>query len=118
MNNAISLAEWELTLDAATASLMSYTRASIHNYVISGQPLGGFLTAVFSNDLMKALRLADEHNRMGIHHYITVLSNVPALCWGNPKRVQIWSKIRGIEGLMEMDPEKRARCVRYLESVK
>lgn len=60
-------------------------------YVAARRPMGGFLTAVASNDLMQACRRADPVNRFIIWNIVDFFTlYVTSDCWGTPERVAAW----------------------------
>lgn len=67
------------------------TKEQIDNYVEHKIPPGGFLYAVLSNDLMKAVMKADDRN---IHCLLDIMrylyNDTPSGCWGSPKEVKEW----------------------------
>jgi hypothetical protein len=73
---------------------------SIKAYIEVGQPVGDFLTALLSNDLMKAVSRADDNNQRNLVAWCKWLYNeAPALCFGSPEKVKLWLSHRGLEGL-------------------
>lgn len=76
-----------------------YMRGGIIRYVMSGIPPGGFLTAVFANDLMEAVGKADNVNQRNLVNYARFLYNyVPSNCKGSYETVDAWVKSGGING--------------------
>lgn len=68
-----------------------HCRNSVRAYIEEHKPLGGFLTAVFSNNLVEAFGKADRVNSAYIRDYANFLYNeVPLSCWGNRKMVEAW----------------------------
>jgi hypothetical protein len=66
------------------AGIPDLARESILAYVFTGAPLGGFLLAVFSNQLMQAGIIADPDNERLWRAYSLILMNhVPADCHGS-----------------------------------
>ena len=82
-----------------------HMRGGIDRYLDEGIEPGGFLTAVFSNQLVEALGAADLENTMQIKEYGYFLYNeVPSRgsttpCWGSPEIVSNWVKLGGFKGL-------------------
>jgi len=69
------------------------TREAIDRYVADHCPVGGFLTAVLSNDLRSAVGQADDENLAHLPDIVCYLHwEVPASCWGSPKAVEKWLK--------------------------
>ena len=64
---------------------------SIENYLRYGKPMGGFLTAVFSNDLRGAIASASESDKPLVEQYIKYLYwELPSQCHGSKKKVRSW----------------------------
>ncbi|MFW6015283.1 MAG: hypothetical protein ACOCRK_02530 [bacterium] len=64
---------------------------SLDRYVNERVPVGGFLQAVLSNDLMGAMGKADEQNREALHSICSyVYNNIPLACWGSKEKVKKW----------------------------
>ncbi len=60
-------------------------------YVKSGEPLSGFLYALFSNDLFLTFNNADAHTKSNIGLYIKfVWWELPFECHGSPEIVKNW----------------------------
>ena len=80
----------------------AYSMSSIHRYIDEHQRVGGFLTAVLSNDLAGSIRRADPDNLgallsiLGYLHY-----DAPAQCWGSPEKVRRWLEIVPIDEELE-----------------
>lgn len=84
------------------SAIPGHMRGGIERYVMNGVPMGGFLTAVFANDLMTACGKADEENRHAIFSYAAFLYNhVPATCKGSYEAVEAWIGHGGVAGLSE-----------------
>jgi hypothetical protein len=66
-------------------------RAQLQAYADHGTPLGDFLRAVVSNDLVVALMRADSTNISAIAAYGNYLYNhMPMLCWGSNSIYFAW----------------------------
>ena len=81
--------------------LMMATYPMIHEPIIDGicrhvndhKPVGGFLTAVLSNDLKESFGRADANNRIYLYHVVDLLWNhAPSGCWGSPEEMKSWLK--------------------------
>jgi len=82
--------------------LPPHMQAGARLYVEQGVEQGDFLTAVLSNDLVKACSRADEINIHEITSWASWLYNeAPAACWGSIGKVKAWINHRGIQGLQE-----------------
>lgn len=75
------------------------TRNGLALYLEEGVEPGGFLKAVLSNDLMKAMDKADIENKKALPWLAMLLYNhVPAAAYGSPENVSRW--------ILERNPEK------------
>jgi len=64
---------------------------ALQAYVEQGRPLGGFLTAVLENDLVRACGNADDDNVNNIPAFAAWLYNeCPLSAWGSPEKVRAW----------------------------
>ena len=73
---------------------------SLKRYVLMGDPVGGFLSAVLENDLFGAVGMADERNAPEINRYVRWLYNyAPAVCKGSREARRAWQEAGGREGL-------------------
>lgn len=71
----------------------------ITEFILLGRPMGSFLTAVFSNDLMATIKKADTVNAQALQNYLNfVEACAPARCHGTLKMVQHWEANRGLIG--------------------
>ena len=62
------------------------------DYVEKHQEVGGFLTAVLSNDLVGAFARADRDNLAAMGDWTLWLFNdIPSACWGTPEKVRAWT---------------------------
>jgi len=72
----------------------SSTLKSIQWYVEKHIPVGGFLRAVFENNLFEAFGHADEQNRRAMFEIVKYIYNtVPTGCYGSPEKVQRWLNV-------------------------
>ena len=61
------------------------------SYVNDGIPMGGFLTALFANDLSRTFSRSDEENFEIIPVYVSFIHNeVPSTCHGSYEIVKEW----------------------------
>ena len=68
-----------------------HTISSIDRYVEHHLQPGGFLRAVFENNLREALGRADSINRESLFDIVAYIYNeCPFNCWGSPERVSAW----------------------------
>ena len=81
----------ELLAGMKLHGIPEYMRASLVNYFIYHDHVGGFLTAVFENDFARAVCAADPDNLAALRGYATFMHNeVPSDSWGSPKAVKEW----------------------------
>jgi len=63
-------------------------------WIEHGKSPGGFLRAVLENDLIEALRRADDENLANLPAFVAYLYNeAPALCWGSAEKVKAWPDV-------------------------
>ena len=81
------------------STLPQYMQESVRGYVELGRPIGDFLTAVFSNNLVGAYSRADDVNAAAMRTYASFLYNeVPRGCWGSVEAVKRWQSHNGLSG--------------------
>ena len=75
--------------------LPMHMQEPVQNYVEIGSPIGGFLTAVLSNDLAHAYGAADEANTAAMRQWAMWLFNeAPSKSWGSASKVAAWQQSR------------------------
>lgn len=85
-------------------TLPEHMRHGIRGWIEHGHHIGGFLTALLSNDLMGAFAHADDVNTEAMGIWVTYLYNyAPSGCYGSPAKVEAWSAHRGLEGIKAED---------------
>lgn len=68
-------------------------------YVDTGVCYGGFIEAVFQNDLKQAFALADDTNIKNMFAYVNWLHNeAPMACSGSPEAYDAWVDQGGLNG--------------------
>ncbi len=73
---------------------------SLAAHVSVGRPVGGFLSALLSNDLMDAIGRADDNNVRLLKEYAMVLYNdTPSGCYGSRERFTEWQDKGGLAGI-------------------
>lgn len=83
----------------AWGRIPDYMRDGIAGYVLRGEPIGDFLEAVFSNDLVRAYGRADQNNTEVMRDYAELLYNgCPMDSWGSKEKVAAWQKAGGLAG--------------------
>jgi len=70
-------------------------RCGLIHSIVFGYPPGGFLNAVFSNDLMEAFGRADENSARGMKALLTWINSfAPRDCWGSRESRDEWAANR------------------------
>ena len=86
-----------LVAAAEAYGLPGYMIPSLVSYIMKGVPVGGFLTAVLTNDLKEAVARADDTNAAKIVEYVKFLYNhAPMGCWGSEMHVAEWILHKGM----------------------
>lgn len=73
-------------------------KIALDEYVNIRRPTGGFLRACLENDFLGACQRADICNQfqlIEISEYI--FTNVPIICYGNPKKVDAWLNKKDVD---------------------
>lgn len=75
--------------------LPPHMHEAVINYIEYGHPIGSFLHAVFSNNLVDAFLMADDINKANMQLYAQLLhGHLPArsydIIWGEPEVVDHW----------------------------
>jgi hypothetical protein len=85
-----------LTLTLRKSQVPLHLHSALVNYVINHKRPGEFLTAVLENNLVDAMRRADDESRESLYHIVGFLVwEVPGACWGSPERVHRWLSQKG-----------------------
>ena len=96
---------WESDFGRQIEKLPSHMRQSVACYVAHGWPIGGFLVALFSDQLVAAFNRADDDNAAAMQTWVRFIYNhVPTPCWGNPEKVAAWQEAQGFRGASEPQP--------------
>lgn len=77
--------------ESLVAGVPPHLLEGLRGYAVDHRPVGGFLTAVLENDLMRAVVTADVDSLaclLGIVHY--VYNALPSGCHGSPEKVKAW----------------------------
>lgn len=85
-----------------------YARAemvsALNRYAQMRCPVGGFLTALLSNDLKEACGRADDDNLHNIPALVAYCYNeLPSPCWGSPEKVANWLNAGRVDGVEAED---------------
>ena len=82
----------------------AYMLEPVVEYVMRGRPVGNFLAALFSNDLMEAFGRADDHNCLVMQAYVKLLYNdCPSGCYRSPEAHADWLCAGGLRGVMNAE---------------
>lgn len=77
-----------------------YMQEGIRGYVLNGREVGGFLSALFSNDLRHTFERADLTNQRKVGDYVRFMfNNMPAGSWGNERNFTEWKNREGVAGI-------------------
>ena len=80
---------YELDYISGNLALPPLVQEAIDQYVWYGRPTGDFVNAVLSNNLMKAVGLADDFSLACLKDICTYIYNaVPSVCHGSPEAVK------------------------------
>lgn len=78
---------------------MFYFQDQIIDYICHGDCTGGFMWALMSGDLFKAVQKADDTNRLQLIQLVEwVYSHAPVGCYGSEEKVHLWIEARGLLG--------------------
>jgi hypothetical protein len=73
-------------------------------FIEKGHPVGGFLSALLSNDLKETFVRADSTNAARVSDFVTYLYNyAPLACWGSKERFEKWQEQGGLEGIAKKE---------------
>ncbi len=83
--------EARIDADADWSLIPAHMHEGITAYVETRRPVGGFLAALLSNDLIRAAGRADDENAAALMGWVRFLYNyAPGNCWGSPAAVKAW----------------------------
>ncbi len=88
-------------IDQHLSMLPEHCRAGVRRYLVEGASLGGFLNAVFSNDLMGTSAYATELKWSRLRSYVRFLRNhAPPGSYGSRENYKDWLMLGGLDGLI------------------
>ena len=94
-------------MDINYDKLPEHMQAGARGYIESGGYIGGFLTALFSNNLVKTYGKADGDNKEAMSVWVDFLYwEAPAPCWGSIEKVTKWQKSGGLNGCLAASSAK------------
>lgn len=98
---AAEVSRWRAEMGKMIGMVPFHLRDGLMEYCIIGRPVGGFLTAVLSNDLRESIARADENSLAGLKGLVQFLHNYsPPGCWGTRNKVLIWRNEGGFSGAL------------------
>lgn len=78
-------------IEAPLAALPHHLQEGLRDYLVVRQPVGGFLTAVLSNDLARAVLRADPVSEAALKDLVCFLYNhAPADAHGSAEKMRQW----------------------------
>ena len=84
--------------------------SSVIEYIVQGHPVGDFLAALLSNDLMRTAAKADAMNLPRLPDYVQFLYNcAPAGCFGSPAAFNEWLRTGGVIGRQQQREASNAQ---------
>lgn len=87
----MSITHYELPADKQFPAVEAHMRLALERYLNGGVTPGNFLTAVLENNLMNAVRVADQYNRAHLATIVGYLmEHMPVSSWGNRQLVDSW----------------------------
>jgi hypothetical protein len=73
------------------SGLPPHIQGAAKRYIEHGVEVGGFLTAMISNNLTASFATADETNRERMFDIVSWFYNeAPGPCWGSPEKMTAW----------------------------
>lgn len=102
--NEISVTEYrnDLVRKMQACGLPRTCWEGILEFIVTGRPMGSFLTALFSNDLILAVTKADDLNIQRLRDYAQFLQAcAPAACHGSAAAVRDWGVRGGLIGITQ-----------------
>lgn len=78
--------------------LPEHMQDGARRYIEDGVHPGSFLEAVLANDLLQALRKADDINMQSMQQWGRFLYEIPAICHGSYEKVNSWCDKGGLVG--------------------
>ena len=82
--------------------LPEHCRESVKKYIEKGKPVGGFLRAVFENNLVETFLKADDINKRCLISYVLFLYNdAPSQCYGSREAYKRWVERGGLSATVE-----------------
>ena len=83
----------------AAKMLPEHMQEGVIRYIEDGVKPGGFLEAIFANDFVRAVQIADTTNRIYLVLWGEFLMQCPPQCYGNYIKVDCWCGAGGLNGI-------------------
>ena len=94
---------WQDRSDKLLNAVPDYMHGGFYRWVVWGIYPDDFLTAVISNNLMRAVLAADDDNQRALVDWARLFYNAaPCGCFGSTKRLDEWHKAGGLFGRCEV----------------
>lgn len=86
---------------------VEYMADGVRRYIEDGVPPGGFLSALFSNDLKLSFGRADDNNIAAMRQWVNfVYWEMPRESQGSPALVKAWIDRGGLNGIIAAAQEE------------
>lgn len=87
-------AEASARLEVLEDGVPSHLRDGLFSFIRTGRPVGGFLTAVLTNDLSGCIRAADPISLRALAQTVRWLQRcAPSAAWGSVEHMRRWSEL-------------------------
>lgn len=99
-------------LASAIRALPEHMRHGAAAYVVHGQPVGDFLTAVLMNDLKESAGRADNVNAGALFQWAAFLYHLPVMpvkAYGSRENIRAWLEAGGLMGLLGQQQAEEAK---------
>lgn len=95
---------------------MFYFQDQIVDYICHGRVSGGFMFALMSGNLYKAIQKADSTNKLQLVQLAEwIYSHAPTGCYGSSDRVNAWAESNGLEGNAGTEMMNRWKVINDIE---
>ena len=89
----------EIRNGLTSCTVPEHLRDGLEAHCVSGRPVGQFLTACLSNDLLGAVSHGDDQSLAGLRGIMQILYNyAPPGSWGSAEKVAAWRARGGLNG--------------------
>lgn len=91
----------ELRSGFTACRVPEHLQESLEAHCLTGRPVGQFLTAALSNDLLGAVSHGDDNSLAGLKGVVQFLYNyAPPGSWGTKEKVATWRARGGLAGAL------------------